>query len=192
MANSWGSSWGTSWGNSWGTSNPNAMVGTTSFSITAMASASASGTLAGTSDFSFDLTGTATGEQTTTSKSGWWRLWLAQETQKQLDVRNAKLAEAEKKPEPVVAKKKDPIKVKPKKRVKIAEPEVFIRKPILVQPLQPSMYELIGIGPDFGEYSLSVYGEAARILGPNVIDLAARRKKKQRQEEEEFLLLLAA
>jgi hypothetical protein len=133
-----------------------------------------------------------------TERSGWWRLWLAEATQKALDERNAKRAAEVKKPEEILlvesVSKKKPKKLTkksrklPQKRVKIAP---YLPPVVELPPTEPSMYEKIGSMPSYTLYSFDVFTSVIEHQ-KNVVDLESRRRKKRQQEEEEFLILLAA
>lgn len=136
----------------------------------------------------------------TTERSGWWRMKIAEMTQKGLDERNA-LRRA---PELKLEDNTSPALVKqPKRRLKVVRgktkrpsPEslVPVQSKVIIapiaRPLQPSMLEVIG-SMDFTTYSTDIYKQALK-RPATVTDLASRRKLKQKREEEDFLILLAA
>lgn len=140
-----------------------------------------------------DAWGVVSGE----SSSGWRRLWLAAETQKALDARNAKRAnlEAEESPElekPLAKKlaKKVAKKALKKHRAQDRKAPIVASKPFVIgeqMRSEPSMYERIGLSDFFSSYSITTYkatiGKIYRSLVPD--------SQKQKREEEEFLILMA-
>jgi hypothetical protein len=122
-----------------------------------------------------------------TERSGWWRLWLIEQTRKHIEAKNKP---AETKPTPV-KKVKQPKRKLPAREGKIVRPEPETLAPRLapeIKPVEPHLIEVIG-QMHFTMFSTTVLQVHQRY---NVVSIDDARRKRRKKQDEEVLLLLAA